>query len=49
MKRVDEYITEKEQQEFCANCNEICSRHCPIRRKAEARYDEEAKQENERR
>lgn len=43
--RVDEYITEKEKQEFCANCNEICSRHCAIRRKAEERYNEAEKAE----
>lgn len=46
MKRVDEYITEKEVKQFCENCYEICSRHCIIWRKAEMRYDEDAKKEN---
>ena len=41
MKRVDEYITEKDVKEFCGNCNEICSRHCVIWRKAECEYNED--------
>ena len=43
MKRVSEYITEKEEKDFCSNCNEICSRHCVIWRKAEIRHDEAEK------
>lgn len=39
------YITEKEAQEFCAECNEICSRHCVIWRKAEMREKAENKEE----
>lgn len=46
-KRVDEYITEQDVKDYCSNCNEICSRHCPIWRKASHRYDEEAKKEEE--
>lgn len=45
MKRVDEYITENEVKQFCENCYELCSRHCIIWRKAEMRYDEDAKKE----
>ena len=45
MKRVDEYITEKEVKQFCENCYELCSRHCIIWRKAEMRYNEDAKKE----
>lgn len=41
MKRVDEYITEKEVKDYCSDCNEICTRHCVIWRKAELRYNEE--------
>lgn len=41
MKRVDEYITEREEKDFCSNCNEFCSRHCAIWRKAEVRYNED--------
>ena len=41
MKRVDEYITEREVKDFCSNCNEFCSRHCNIWRKAELRYNED--------
>jgi hypothetical protein len=47
MKRVDEYITEKEVKDFCSNCNELCSRHCVIWRKAEIRYNEEEKLQKE--
>ena len=39
MKSVAEYITEKEKRDFCRNCNEICSGHCAIWRKASQRYD----------
>lgn len=42
MKRVDEYITEKEVKDFCSNCNELCSRHCVIWRNAENRYIRES-------
>ena len=48
MKRVVDYITEKENNEFCQNCDDlICSRHCVIWRKAEMRCDEEQKEEQE--
>lgn len=40
--RIADYITEKEGKEFCNKCNEICSRHCVIWRKAETRHDEAA-------
>lgn len=33
-------VTEKEAQEFCAECSEICSRHCVIWRKAKIRENE---------
>ena len=46
MKVVD-YITEKEDNEFCRHCNEICSRHCVIWRKASMRYDEAEKEERD--
>lgn len=46
MKRVDEYITENEVKQFCENCYELCSRHCVVWRKAEMRYDEDARKEN---
>lgn len=39
MKSVSEYITDKEKREFCRHCNEICSGHCAIWRKASQRYD----------
>lgn len=45
MKRVDEYITDYEANQFCANCNEICSRHCVVWRNALIRYDEEERKE----
>ena len=41
MKKIADYITPSEFLDFCAGCNEICSRHCAIMRKAEFRYDEE--------
>lgn len=47
MKRVDEYITEKDVKDFCSNCNELCSRHCIIWRKAEIKYNEEESGNNE--
>jgi gas vesicle protein len=43
----NEYITEKEVKDFCSNCNELCSRHCVIWRKAEIRYNEEEKLQKE--
>ena len=42
-----EYVKESEKREFCENCNEICSRHCVIYRKAEFRYDEEERRVKE--
>lgn len=45
MNRVDEYITDYEANHFCANCNEICSRHCVVWRNALIRYDEEERKE----
>ena len=47
MKRVDEYITEKDVKEFCRNCNELCSRHCVIWRKAENEYNEDERKKAE--
>ena len=40
---ITDYITEKEENDFCRNCNEICSRHCAIYRNAKTRYDNEIK------
>lgn len=40
IKRVDEYITEREVKDFCSNCSDFCSRHCVIWRTAELRYNE---------
>ena len=45
MKRVDEYITEEEVKDYCSDCNEMCTRHCVIWRKAELRYNEETRKE----
>ena len=45
MKRVDDYITNYEANKFCANCNEVCSRHCAIMRKAYERYDQDHKED----
>ena len=45
MKRVDEYITEEEVKNYCFDCNEMCTRHCVIWRKAELRYNEETRKE----
>lgn len=41
MKRVDEYITEREVKDYCSNCKDFCSRHCVIWRTAEIRYNED--------
>lgn len=41
--RVGQYITDRENREYCVECNEICSRHCAIYRKAEMRYDADHK------
>ena len=40
MKRVDEYITEREVKDYCSNCKDFCGRHCVIWRTAELRYNE---------
>lgn len=45
--RITDYITEKEDRDFCQNCNEICSRHCVVYRKAEMRYDEQEQEEKD--
>ena len=45
MKTVAEYITEKDEQIWCSDCCEICSRHCPIWRKAEFAYDKHERKE----
>ena len=37
---ISNYIPEKDKKEFCGKCNEICSRHCVIYRKALYRCDE---------
>ena len=42
-----EHVTEAEKKDFCENCNEICSRHCVIYRKAEFRKDEEERREHQ--
>ena len=40
-KSIPEYITDSEIRDFCNECPDLlCSRHCVIYRKAEARYDE---------
>ena len=39
MKSVAEYITDNDKRDFCRHCNEICSGHCAIWRKASQRYD----------
>ncbi len=45
--RITDYITEKEDREFCQNCNEICSRQCVVYRKAEIRYDKQEQEEQD--
>lgn len=40
---VFDYITEKEREEFCKDCCEICTAHCIICCKASIRYDEAEK------
>lgn len=42
---INDYIKDSERRDFCFDCNEMCSRHCPIYRKAENRFDEEMERE----
>lgn len=44
--KISGYITAKEFEEYCDKCNEICSRHCVIYRKADQRRDEAQKGAN---
>ena len=48
MKRVDEFITEKDVKDFCMNCNKFCTRHCVIWHKAELEYNEYERNERKR-